>query len=255
MKRFSIAPWALAAAMTLGVATPGATDGIADMTAAERATFRAEIRDYLLENPEVLIEAISVLESRQAEAEAVQDQSLVLSNMDALVNSDADWEGGNPDGDLVLIEFMDYRCGYCRRAHPDVLELIETDGNIRFIVKEFPILGEQSVLASRFAISTQHQLGDEAYELVHDALMSFRGDYTDASLRRLAEGLELDADAIMAGMDSAEVDRVIAENRALAEALQITGTPSFVMGDQLLRGYLPYQQMAALAAELRAEVN
>ncbi len=252
MKRF--APAMLAVAATLASA-PVSADGLTDMSDAERASFRAEIRDYLLENPEVLLEAIAVLEQRQADAETVQDQSMVMSYADDIFNSPYDWEGGNPDGDIVLVEFMDYRCGYCRRAQPDVARLIETDGNIRYIVKEFPILGDQSVLASRFAISTRQTLGDDAYEMVHEALMDMRGDMTEDSLRRLAEGLELDADAIMTGMDSPDVDAVIAANHTLASRMQISGTPTFVMNDQLLRGYMPYENMASLAAELRSQTN
>jgi len=245
---------ALAASLAL-VAAPLAAQGIGDMTDAERSTFRTEVRDYLLENPEVLIEAISVLEERQAQAEAVQDQSLVLSNAEAIFESPHDWEGGNPDGDIVLVEFMDYRCGYCRRAQPDVERLVSTDGNIRYIVKEFPILGEQSVMASRFAISTLQTLGDDAYELVHVGLMQMRSDVTEDSLVRLAEGLGLDAEAVLAGMDSPEVDAVIAANHQLAGTLQISGTPTFVMNEELLRGYAPYEGMAAMVSEIRAEMN
>lgn len=252
MIKSALAPLTLAAAL---VSAPLAAQGIGDMTDAERATFRAEVRDYLLENPEVLLEAISVLEQRQAQAEAVMDQSMVLSNAEAIFESPFDWEGGNPDGDIVLVEFMDYRCGYCRRAQPDVERLISTDGNIRYIVKEFPILGEQSVMASRFAISTLQTLGDDAYELVHVALMEMRGDVTEDSLTRLAESLELDAEAILAGMSSPDVDAVIAANHQLAGILDISGTPTFVMNDQLLRGYAPYEGMAAMVAELRAEMN
>lgn len=252
MKRFAPAALVFAAALTTA---PLAADGIADMSDAERATFRAEIRDYLLEHPEVLLEAIAVLEERQAQAETVQDQAMVLANAEALFDSQFDWEGGNPDGDIVLVEFMDYRCGYCRRAQPDVERLISSDGNIRYIVKEFPILGDESVMASRFAISTRQNIDDDAYELVHVALMQMRGDVTEDSLRRLAEGLDLDADVILAGMNAPEVDQVIAANHALAGVLQISGTPTFVMNDQLLRGYLPYEGMAALAAEIRSQTN
>jgi len=252
MMKTVLAPLALAAALA---SAPVIAQGISDMTDAERSTFRAEIRDYLLENPEVLIEAISVLEDRQAQAGAVQDQSLVLSNAEAIFESPHDWEGGNPDGDIVLVEFMDYRCGYCRRAQPDVERLLSSDGNIRLIVKEFPILGEQSVLASLFAISTLQTLGDSAYDLVHVGLMQMRGDVTENSLTRLADGLGLDADAILAGMNSPDVDVVISANHQLAGALNITGTPTFVMNDQLLRGYAPYEGMAAMVAEMRAEVN
>lgn len=252
MKRFALSALALAAAVAT---TPLAAQGLTDMTDAERAAFRGEIRDYLLENPEVLLEAIAVLEQRQAQAESVQDSAMVISNAEAIFESPHDWEGGNPDGDIVLVEFMDYRCGYCRRAQPEVDRLISTDGNIRYIVKEFPILGDESVMASRFAISTLQNLGDEAYELVHVALMQMRGDVTEDSLTRLAESLELDAETILAGMDSPEVDEVISANHALAGILQISGTPTFVMNDQLLRGYAPYEGMAAMVAELRGEMN
>ena len=252
MKRFAPASLALAAALT---AAPLAADGIGDMTDAERATFRAEIRDYLLQNPEVLLEAIAVLEQRQAQAETMQDQAMVMANAAALFESEHDWEGGNPEGDIVLVEFMDYRCGYCRRAQPDVERLTSTDGNIRYIVKEFPILGDESIMASRFAISARQNIGDDAYELLHVALMQMRADVTEDSLRRLAESLELDADVILAGMNAPEVDEVIAANHALAGILQISGTPTFVMNDQMLRGYMPYEGMAALAAEIRAQTN
>jgi protein-disulfide isomerase len=150
-----------------------------------------------------------------------------------------------------MVEFLDYRCGYCKRAHPEVTKLIKTDGNIRYIIKELPILGEQSVSASRFAISTQQIAGDEAYAKVHDNLMTFRGDISDTSLRRLANDMGLDADAIMEGMNSDTVSDIIAANHALAQIMQINGTPSFVMGDQMLRGYVPYDTMLEIVAELR----
>ncbi|EKE45137.1 27 kDa outer membrane protein, putative [Oceaniovalibus guishaninsula JLT2003] len=226
----------------LAFAAPAAAD-IAAMTDAERETFRAEVRDYLMENPEVLMEAIGVLETRQAEAQAAGDSQIVAANRDALTGDGHSWVGGNPEGDLTVVEFMDYRCGYCRRAAPEVAELLESDGNIRLIVKEFPILGEQSVLASRFAIATLREAGDAAYETVHDALIALRGDVTPEALADVARAADLDAQAILAGMDDAEVDRIITENHALAQALAINGTPSFVIGDQLVRGYVPLEAM------------
>jgi len=245
----------LLASLALGAAVlagPVAAQGLTDMTDPERAAFRQEVRDYLLQNPEVLVEAIAVLESRQAQAEQVRDQAMVLANADALFNSELDWVGGNPDGDVVLVEFLDYRCSYCRRAFEDVERLIADDGNIRFVVKEFPILGEQSTLASRFALSARMVAGDDAYKDVHDGLMVMRADVNHESLLRLAEGLGLDGEAILAGIDAPEISRVIDANHALAQQLSISGTPSFVMGEQLLRGYMPYEQMAALLARTRA---
>ena len=237
-----------AAALT---ALPGQALDLDSMSDAEREAFRAEIRAYLLDNPEVIMEAVAVLEQRQAEAQAQNDVELVKANEEAIFNDGHSWTGGNPEGDITLVEFMDYKCGYCKRAFPEVNDLLEFDGNIKLIVKDFPILGEQSELAARFAIATLQTLGDEAYEQVHDALMVFSGDITQTALTRLAEGFGLDAAAIEAQMDSDEVTTVIAENRALAQRLNISGTPSFVMNDQMLRGYLPVDEMQRVAAEIR----
>lgn len=221
------------------------------MTDAERQAFRAEIRAYLLENPEIIIEAVNLLEARQAEAQANADLQLVQDHSEALFSDGYSWVGGNPDGDITLVEFMDYRCGFCRRAVPEVERLLSADGNIRIIIKEFPILGPDSVASSRFAIATKQIAGDEAYKLAHDALLEFTGDVTDVALRRLGDGLGLDTETIMAHMDSDEVSEVIARNRQLAQRLQINGTPTFVLEDELLRGFLPADQMAAIIAGKR----
>ncbi|QFS83398.1 Disulfide bond formation protein D precursor [Roseivivax sp. THAF40] len=226
---------------------------ITDMTDAEREAFRSELRDYLMENPQVIIEAVNALEARQAaQAEAAAEQALA-SNAAAIKDDGVSWVGGNPDGDITVVEFMDYRCGYCRRAAPEVEELVASDGNIRFVIKEFPILGEASLVMSRFAIATQRVAGDEAYKQVHDTLMALTGEPTEPVLRRVAEELLLDADAIIAEMDSDSVTRQIAETRALADQLQIRGTPTFVMGDALVRGYVTLDEMRGIVAEERGE--
>ncbi|MBS8228725.1 DsbA family protein [Vannielia litorea] len=240
----------LAAALAL-TALPAAAFDASSMTDAEREAFRAEIRAYLLDNPEVLMEAISVLEERQAAEQAQGDVALVAAHADALFNDGYSYVGGNPEGDITIVEFMDYRCGYCKKAFPEVESLIEGDGNIRFIVKEFPILGEQSVVASRFAIATLQVAGPEAYKAVHDAMMQQRGEFNEASLRSLAEQAGTDPEPILAAMESDEVSAVIAENHALAQAMQITGTPTFVLDDQMLRGYVPLQAMMGIVDEVR----
>ena len=158
----------------------------------------------------------------------------------------------DPDGDITLVEFMDYRCGFCRRAVPEVERLLAEDGNIRLIIKEFPILGEASELSSRFAIATRQIAGPEAYKQVHDALVELSADPSEPVLRRLAEGLGLEADPILAAMQSGAVSDEIDRTRALAQRLQVNGTPTFVLQDELLRGFLPADQMAALVAEKRS---
>jgi len=237
-------------ALTL-ISAPAHALDLNSMSDAERALFRAEVRAYLMDNPEVIIEAVNVLEQRQAVAETAADQMLVLQNAAELFDDGFSWVGGNPDGDITLVEFLDYRCAYCRRAMPEVAKLLAADGNIRLIVKELPILGDDSLVTSRFAVATKLVAGADAYKQVHDALMAYSGEVSDVALRRLSDGLGLDTDAIMARMAGDDISEQLAKTRALAGQLNISGTPTFVLEDELLRGYLPADQMAALISEKR----
>lgn len=241
----------IAPVFAAALALPVSAMDLTELTDAERAQFRAEVRSYLMENPEVIMEAVALLQSREAEQQAKTDLTLVSDNAAAIFDDGYSWVGGNPDGDIVLVEFLDYRCSYCKKAHSEVAKMLEVDGNIKWIVKELPILGDQSVLASRFAVATKQIAGGDSYGDLLDALMTFNGDVSLPALRRLAETFGLDADAIEARMNSDEVTQEIAETRALAEKLNITGTPTFVLHDELLRGYLPYDQMMAVVAEKR----
>lgn len=235
----------------LMAATPALALDLTAMTEAEREQFRAEVRAYLLENPEVLMEAIGVLEQRKQDAQASADEMLLEQHHAAIFEDPSSWVGGNPDGDVTVVEFLDYKCGYCKQAHPEVTKLLQDDGNVRYVVKEFPILGPQSDLAARFAVSVLRVAGDDAYAKVHDALMAFRGEVSAASLRSLSERLDLDTDAVMAGMDASETTAVIDANHALAQALEINGTPGFVFEHGIVRGYVPYESLVALVAEMR----
>lgn len=243
------------AAILFWFSAPLAALDLGAMNDAERQLFRDEIRAYLLENPEVLMEAIAVLEQRQAQAQETTDQDLVLSHADPLFNDGFSYVGGNPDGDIVMVEFLDYKCGFCKRAHPEVTELVQSDGNIKLIVKEFPILGEQSTLASRFAVAVLHNTDPDTYAKVNHALMEFRGEINMASLERLAGNFGLDAQTILTAMDSPEVTAVIGQNHALGQSMAINGTPSFVIGDQMFRGYVPLDGMRQIVAELRANAQ
>lgn len=232
-----------------------ATTGMAQetMTDAEREAFRAEVRAYLIENPEVLIEAMDALQSRQQAAAADQEKTTLADNHDAIFNDGVSWVGGNPNGDVTVVEFLDYRCGYCRKAWQEVDELVKTDGNIRFVMKEFPILGEQSVISSRFAIAVHMLHGDEAYRTAHDALISLRADATPESMERLAGDLGYDWEPIKAKMDAAEVTAVIEANHALAQKLDISGTPTFVVDGTMVRGYVPLDGMRQIIADERTK--
>lgn len=243
-----LAPIAIAALL----ATPAAAFDMTKMTDAEREAFRAEVRAYLLDNPEVLAEAINELQNRQAEAAAKGDAELVKANAEDLFNDGYSFVGGNPEGSLTIVEFLDYRCGYCRKAHAEVAELVSSDGDIRYVVKEFPILGDQSVVASRFAIAALQSLGAEAYEKINAGFYeSFRGDVTVETLTAFATELGLDSAAIFAKMNAPEVTKIIEENHRLAQRMQVSGTPTFVMGGQMLRGYAPLEAMREIVAAER----
>ncbi len=233
------------------VASPAVSFDLNNMSETETTQFNAAVRAYLLDNPEVLLEAMDVLEERSSAAQAAGDDTLIQVNSDALFNDDASFVGGNPDAEFTIVEFIDYRCGYCRKAHDEVAELLKDDGNIRWIVKELPILGEDSVVASRFAIATLRIAGPEAYHAIHDTLMTSNQPMVPAILGAMAVDAGLDGDAIIAEMNSDAVTEVIVKNRELAQRMQINGTPSFVFGPQMLRGYVPLDGMRQLVGELR----
>ncbi len=235
----------------LSAPAPAPAEGLTDMTPAERAAFGDAVRAYLVENPEVIVEAMTILQDRQASAEAQADDQLVADNAALIFNDGASWVGGNPDGDITVVEFMDYRCGYCKKAFAEVEELVKADGNIRFVLKEFPILGEDSLATSRFAVAVQQLHGPDAYKAAHDALMVLRGAPDEATLSRLATDLGLDPAPILARMASDEVTAVIAANHALAQTLAISGTPTFLIGGQMLRGYVPLDGMRQIVADER----
>ena len=230
---------------------PGAAS--AEMTQAEREAFRAEVRAYLLENPEILVEALNELDQRQQAQQADADGAKLSQFGDQIFKDTASWVGGNPSGDITVVEFLDYRCGYCRKANAEVEELVKSDGNIRFVVKEFPILGDESVLASRFAISVLQLAGPEAYKKVHDRLITLRGAMNDETLGRVADDLKLDRKAILARMSSKEVTAVIDANHQLGTALDISGTPTFVVDRTLVRGYVPLDGMRQIVEGQRKD--
>ena len=240
-----------AAVLACTVSLPASALDLTNMSDEERVIFREEVRAYLMDQPQVIMEAVGQLEARQQQEVAQADQNLVSDNAEALFNDGYSYVGGNPDGDITLVEFLDYRCGYCRKAHTEVAKMLETDGNIRLIVKEFPILGEQSVLASRFAIAVKLAAGDDAYKAINDSLMTFPGELSMINLNRLGNTFGLDMAAVQARMNGPEVAEHLAKTKELAQILRITGTPTFVLQDEMLRGYLPYDQLMMIVSDKR----
>lgn len=243
-----------AAVLSVATALPAFAFDPANMSDSEKQAFGEAIRDYLMANPEVLVESVNVLESRRAEQQALNDKQLVEDYHDAIFADGHSWVGGNPDGDLTLVEFVDYRCGFCRQVNPELEALIKSDGNIRFIIKEFPILGPASEASSRFAVAVQQIAGPDEYKRAHDALLELPPNASADALRGVAEDLGLDPQPILDRMNSDEVTAVLQANHELAGSLGINGTPAFVIGPQLLRG-TPQSGLAAAVAQIRAEAK
>jgi len=240
-------------AILLGIilAGPAGALDLQNMTPDERTAFETAVHDYLMQHPEVIFEAVDAYQNRQAAAQARGDADLIQSNAQEIFNDGTSWVGGNPDGDITVVEFMDYKCGYCKKAYGDVKSLVDGDGNIRFVVKEFPILGDESMMAARFAIAVQNVAGDKAYGAVHDELMNLRSTVNMAALGRIAKQQGLDMAAIKTAMISESVDREIQANYSLAQKLGISGTPGFVFQTEMLRGYAPLDAMKQIVDRVR----
>ena len=216
---------------------------LSKMSAAERALLQKEIRLYLLENPEIIMEAVEVLRAKEQQAAIQSDFELVKKHEKAIFEDGFSFIGGNPNGDITLVEFVDYRCGYCKKAHNEVEKLLSTDGNIRFVIKEFPILGDDSLELSKFSLAVKIVHGDELYKIVHDILIKMKAPPSKKIFDQITSNLNLDANLIESAMESNEVNGMIAYTRTLAEKLKISGTPTFVLNDQLIRGYVPFDAL------------
>ena len=218
-----------------------------------KAELRTEIRNYLLENPEIIFEAVAIVRQREADAEGKRDRQLVQSHREDLYRDGYSYVGGNPDGDITLVEFLDYRCGYCRKAYEEIETLLKQDSNVRFVIKEFPILGEQSMACAQFAIAVKQLHGMESYKAVHDVLIAFTGEPTPKILGEIASAFGFDPIPIIDRMTSDDVMKEINLNRALGQKMQISGTPTFVLGEQLVRGYITLDNMLQLVREQRSK--
>ena len=216
---------------------------LSKMSAAERALLQNEIRLYLMENPEIIMEAVEVLRAREQQAAIRSDFELVKKHKKAIFEDGFSFIGGNPNGDITLVEFVDYRCGYCKKAHNEVEKLLSTDGDIRFVIKEYPILGDDSLVLSKFALAVKVVHGDEIYKLVHDILIKMKSPPSEKAFDQIINNLNLEAQAVESAMESNEVNGMIAYTRTLAERLKISGTPTFVMNDELIRGYVPFDAL------------
>lgn len=234
----------LALALTLtGVgAIPAAAD------AADQAAFEERVRAYLLAHPEVIVEALQELDRRQkAEAEVAQRQA-IAEHRDGLLASAEDPVAGNPDGAVTVVEFFDYRCPYCKTVAADMIETLQAEGDVRIVFKEFPILGPDSQVAAKAALAANLQ---QKYLPFHQALMAHKGTLDRDAVMAVAKDIGLDLVRLEADMEGPEVATVIARNLALADALDIGGTPAFIIGDTMVPGAVDMKTLRDLVAKAR----
>ena len=202
---------------------------------AQRGDIETIVRNYLIAHPEVLEEAMNELSKRQAAAEAEKHQASVAKNADTIFNSPRGVTLGNKDGDVTFVEFFDYNCGYCKRAMADMMDLLKNDPKLKVVLKEFPVLSEGSVDAAKVAVAARMQ-DPKKYLDFHQKLLGGRGPADKARALAAAKDAGYDTAKLEKDLASPEVKATIEENFKLAEDMGLNGTPSYVIGKQVVVG-------------------
>ena len=229
----------VAVAAAVAAATAAATSYLvlryAPLGAASADQVRIEktVRDYLTKNPEVLVEMTNELDKRQAAEQEAQQKKTISENADAIFRSPMAHVVGNPSGDVSLVEFFDYNCGYCRKAMPDVVKLVKDDGKIRLVLKELPIFGEDSEAAAKLALASNKQ---GKYFEMHQKLFSEPGKADKDKALRVAKELGLDVDQLQKDGEDPDVRKGLEQAKDLAQKLNLQGTPLYLIGDRVLPG-------------------
>ena len=232
------------------ILTGGLTAVVLALPVAAQELDEDRVRELVLEtireNPGIVMEALGVLQSRQEEAQAAAAETLLAERREEFVAGAPVL--GNPDGDVTVVEFFDYNCPYCKRASEEVATLLADDANVRMVMREWPILGEGSVFAARAALAAREQ---DKYHEFHDAMMSLPGRADEASVLDVAERVGLDLDRLRTDMEAPEIDDHIRKSMELTQALNLSGTPSFVIGETVVPGYVDASQLREIIKETR----
>ncbi|MEE8334682.1 MAG: DsbA family protein [Alphaproteobacteria bacterium] len=227
-------------------ATPPAS--AQNSAAGGKAEVERIVRDYLLKNPEIIVEAFDAYKKKREAAEQAAVTAALRDRKTEIETDPNSPVGGNPLGDVTVVEFFDYRCGVCKRVHPIVTELIKSDSKIRRIYKEWPILGPTSVYAARAALASRSQ---GKYLVFHDAMMASRTNLTPQAVLVIAKNVGLDTDRLTRDMKDRKIAETLNQNFKLAKVLRINGTPSFIIGDTLIRGARDLDTLRKLVADAR----
>lgn len=217
----------------------------------DRPAIEAIIRDYLIKNPEVLEEALNALQAKRAQEQADLQKKAVTESKDAIYNTPTDVVLGNPKGDITLVEFFDYNCGYCKRGLADIVRLIETDKNIRVVLKDYPVLGPGSIEAAAVAVALREQLKGDAYFEFHKKLLGTRGPVGKDRALAVAREVGADIEKINAAIEGKSVRASLTDSLRLGDTLGISGTPSYVIGDEVVVGAVGYDSLVEKIDSMR----
>jgi protein-disulfide isomerase len=242
---------AAAVALLMGVAPAALAQQGAPFTEQQKQGIREVVREYLLKNPEVLQEVMGELEKRQAEQQRVAQAGALKEARETLINAPHSIVAGNPQGDVTLVEFFDYNCGYCKRALADVRLLTKADPKLRVVLKDFPVLGPNSVEASRVSLAVKNQLQGEKLFDYHVRVMETRGPVNGERAVAVAKEMGVDLTRLQKDMDAPEVRAALQENVGLGDKLGLTGTPAFIIGDEIIPGAVGIDPLKQVVASVR----
>jgi protein-disulfide isomerase len=228
-------------AFSVGAAVAPARAG--EFSPAQKDEIRALVKDYLIHNPDVLREAIDALNERDKQVEAQARQNVVADPSGPLFASSLQENIGNTKGTATLVEFFDYNCHFCKGALPDIARLLKEDPNLKLVLKDFPVLGPGSVEAANVASAVRNQLRGDKFWQFHTRLLGGRGPVGKAEALAVAKDLGVDMDRLAQDMEAPDANSGILEAAHLADALQISGTPSFVVGQEVVVGAVGYDQL------------
>jgi protein-disulfide isomerase len=237
-----------ALALVASVALPYPAAALDD---AQKKEFGEFIKQYLIENPEIMIDVQAALEKKQEAARLVKANSAIAANNQTIFDAKYDMTIGNPKGDVTIVEFFDYNCGYCRHALSDMQTMLKKDNNVRFVLKEFPILGPESVAAHKVSDAFR-KLAPEKYGAFHVALLGGDGRADEASALEVANSLGVSEDQIRAEMKKSPSDDSVQQTYQLAQTLGISGTPSYVIGNELVQGAVGFDDLEAKVKNMRS---
>lgn len=216
-------------------------------SAEQKKAIEGIVRDYLLNNPEILLEVSRELEKRQTAMQAAEQKRFILENRKAIFSSPHDFVFGNPNGDITVVEFFDYNCPWCKRALDELIKLTKTDPNVKIILKEFPIFGENSLFTAKAAMASMKQ---GKYLEFHMALMKER-QVTKDNVFKIAEKVGLDVAKLKADMENPDFDAALKTTSEIAQALGIEGTPGFIVDAKVNVGFVPMEGLVQLVGEAR----